>query len=155
MAEAKTERLRRIEEIENKITEEAGKVPEATARKTNRGVVISMGGALFAKGSSQIRNDAKARLKAVAETLKKYPDYKIVIEGHTDSIGSDEANLKISRERAYNFLMHMTDNEGIPLERLSSVGYGESRPIATNINEEGRKQNRRVDIVILTAPVSP
>ncbi len=114
-----------------------------------------MGGALFAKGSSQIRNDAKARLKTVAETLKKYPDYKVVIEGHTDSIGSEESNLKISRERAYNFLMHMTDNEGIPLERLSSVGYGESRPIATNINEEGRKQNRRVDIAILTAPVSP
>ncbi|MFC1714441.1 OmpA family protein [Candidatus Poribacteria bacterium] len=155
MAKAKTDRLRKIEEIESKIMEEAAKIPEATTRKSNRGVVISMGGDLFVKGSSQIVNDAKARLKAVAETLKKYPDYKVVIEGHTDSIGSDEANLKVSRERAYNFLMHMTDNEGIPLERLSSVGYGESRPIATNINEEGRKQNRRVDIVILTAPVSP
>jgi outer membrane protein OmpA-like peptidoglycan-associated protein len=155
MAEAKTERLRKIEEIESKVMEEAGEISEVTARKTNRGVVISMGGALFGKGSSQISKDAKARLKTVAEILKKYLDYKVVIEGHTDSVGSDESNLKISRERAYNFLMHMVDQEGIPLERLSSVGYGESRPIASNINEEGRRQNRRVDIVILTAPVSP
>jgi len=155
MAEAKTERLRRIEEIENKIMAEAADISEVTVRKTNRGVVISMGGALFAKGSSQIRNEAGARLKTVAEILKKYPEYKVIIEGHTDSVGSDEPNLKISRERAYNFLKHMTDSEGIPLERFSSVGYGESRPIASNINEDGRKQNRRVDIVILTAPVSP
>ena len=155
MAEAKTARLRKIEKIENEIIEAAGKIPEVIARRTNRGVVISMGGALFAKGSSQIRNDAEARLKTVAEILRKYPDYKVVIEGHTDSIGSEESNLKISRERAYNFLMHMKDHEGMPLERLSSVGYGESRPIASNIDEEGRRQNRRVDIVILTAPVSP
>jgi outer membrane protein OmpA-like peptidoglycan-associated protein len=155
MTEAKTERLRKIEAIENKIMEESEKIADTTVRKTNRGVVISMGGNLFAEGSSQVRNEAKARLKTVADILKNYPDYKVVIEGHTDSIGSDEANLKISRERADNFLMHMVDQEGIPLERVSSVGYGESRPVASNINEEGRRQNRRVDIVILTAPVSP
>ena len=155
MAKASTERLRKIQEIENKIMKEAGKIPDANIRRTNRGVVISMGGDLFAKGGSQIRNDAKAKLKTVAEILKKYPGYKIVIEGHTDSIGADESNLKISRERANNFLTYLVDNEGIPLERLSSVGYGESRPIASNINEDGRRQNRRVDIVILTAPVLP
>jgi len=155
MAEAKTEHKRRIEEIENNIMEEAGKIPDTSVRRANRGVVVSMGGVLFAQGSSQIRNDARGRLKMVAELLKKYPDYKIIIEGHTDSIGSEEANLKISGERAHNFLRYMVDHEGIPLERLSSVGYGESRPIAANINEAGRRQNRRVDIVILTAPVSP
>ena len=155
MAEAKTERLRRIQEIEAEIMEAAGKIADTNARETNRGVVISMGGALFAKGSSQIRNEAKSRLKTLAEILKKYSEYKIVIEGHTDSIGSDESNLKISRQRADNFLMHLVDQEGMPLERLSSVGYGESRPIASNMNEAGRRQNRRVDVVILTAPVSP
>jgi outer membrane protein OmpA-like peptidoglycan-associated protein len=155
MAKAKAERRRKIEEIESNIMEEAGKVPETSVRRTNRGVVISMGGALFAQGSSQIRNDARARLTMVAELLKIYSDYKIVIEGHTDSVGSEEANLEISSERAYNFLRYMVDREDIPLERLSSVGYGESRPIASNINEAGRRQNRRVDIVILTAPVSP
>ena len=155
MAEAKTERKRKIEEIESNIMEEAGEISETTVRRTNRGVIISMGGALFAPGGSQIRSDARARLKMVAEVLKKYSDYKIVIEGHTDSVGSEETNVKVSTERAHNFLRYMVDTEGIPLERLSSVGYGESRPIATNINEDGRRQNRRVDIVILTALVSP
>ena len=155
MARAKTEHKRKIEEIESNIMEEAGKIPSVSVRGTNRGVVISMGGVLFAQGSSQIRNDARARLKMLVELLKRYPDYKIITEGHTDSVGPEEANLKISSERAYNFLRYMVDREGIPLERLSSVGYGESRPIASNINEAGRRQNRRVDIVILTTPVSP
>lgn len=155
MAKAKTERLRKLEEIENSIIAEAEKIPEVTVRKTARGVIISMGGDLFSKGGSQIRDDAKVKLKTVAEILKKYSDYKVVIEGHTDSVGSDDSNLKISRERANNFLTHIAEQEGIPLERLSSIGYGESHPIVSNINEEGRRQNRRVDIVILTAPVSP
>jgi outer membrane protein OmpA-like peptidoglycan-associated protein len=155
MAEAKSAHERKVEEIESEIAEEAGKIPETTVRRTNRGVVVSMGGVLFAQGSSQIRREAQPRLEMLAELLKKYPEYKVIIEGHTDSIGSEEANLKISTERAYNFLRYMADREGIPLERLSSVGYGESRPIASNINEAGRRQNRRVDTVILTAPVSP
>ena len=155
MAEAKTKQNKEIEEIENRIIEEARKIPEASARSTDRGVVISMGGELFSAGGSQVRKDMRDRLKILSELLKKYPDHKVVIEGHTDSVGSDESNLKISTERAQNFLRYLADNEGIPLERLSSVGYGESRPIASNINEEGRRQNRRVDIIILTTPVSP
>jgi outer membrane protein OmpA-like peptidoglycan-associated protein len=155
MAEAKTRQNKEIQEIESKIIEEARKIPEASARSTDRGVVISMGGELFSAGGSQVRKDMRDRLKTLSELLKKYPDHKVVIEGHTDSVGSEESNLKISTERAHNFLRYLADNEGIPLERLSSVGYGESRPIASNINEEGRRQNRRVDIVILTTPVSP
>ena len=154
-AEAKARQKREIEEIENSIMEEAGKIPETAVRKTDRGVTISIGSALFATGSSQIRSDARPRLKMLAELLKKHSDYKVIIEGHTDSVGSEEANLKISTDRAHNSLRYMVDREGIPLERLSSVGYGESRPIASNINEAGRRQNRRVDIVILTVLVSP
>lgn len=155
MVEVKTADRRKLEEIENSIMEVAGQIPESTVRKTSGGIVISMGGNLFAQGGSQIRNEAKARLKALAELLKKYPDYRVIVEGHTDSIGSDESNLKISTNRAANFLKYMVGNELIPLDRLSSIGYGESRPIASNINEAGRRQNRRVDIIILTAPTSP
>jgi outer membrane protein OmpA-like peptidoglycan-associated protein len=155
MAEAKTADRKKLEEIENSIMQEAAGIPESSVRKTKDGIVISMGGDLFAQGGSQIRNEAKARLKTLAELLKKYPDYRVIIEGHTDSIGSDDSNLKISTERAANFLKYMVDNENIPLERLSSIGYGETRPIASNINEAGRRQNRRVDVVILTAPTLP
>jgi len=154
MAEAKTRQAKEIKEIENRIVEEAGKIPEASVRSTDRGVVIIMGGDLFSRRNN-IRKEVQDNLKALAELLKRYPDYKVIIEGHTDSSGSEESNLKISNERALNFLRYLVDNEGIPLERLCSVGYGESRPIASNINEEGRRQNRRVDIIILTTPVSP
>jgi len=155
MIEAKSEHQRKTEETENSIREAATKIPEVTVRKTKKGVVISMGGDLFAPGSSQIKGDAQGRLRQVADLLKKYAEYKIIVEGHTDSVGSEESNLKISSERALNFLRYMVDHEKIPLERLSSVGYGESQPVASNINEAGRRQNRRVDIVILTTPISP
>ncbi len=154
MAEAKTRQAKEIKEIESKIIEEAGRIPEARARSTDGGVVIIMGGDLFSRRNN-IRKEVQDNLKALADLLKKYPDYKVIIEGHTDSSGSEESNVKISNERALNFLRYLVDNEGIPLERLSSVGYGESRPIASNINEEGRRQNRRVDVIVLTTPVSP
>jgi len=155
MAEAMTANREKMEEIERGIMEAAAKIPESTVRRGNDGIIISMGGDLFAQGGSQIRNEAKARLKKLAELLKKFPGYRIIVEGHTDSTGSNESNLKVSANRAANFLKYMVDTESIPLDRLSSVGYGESHPIASNINEVGRRQNRRVDIVILTSPISP
>jgi outer membrane protein OmpA-like peptidoglycan-associated protein len=155
MIQAKTEQKRKIEEIQDSIIQEAANITESITRRTDEGIIISMGGDLFTKGSSQIRKDAQPRVKMVADLLRKYPAYSVVIQGHTDSIGSDESNLRISSERARNFLRYLVDQEGIPLGRLSSVGFGESRPIASNINEAGRRQNRRVDIFILTNPVLP
>jgi outer membrane protein OmpA-like peptidoglycan-associated protein len=155
LAEAKKELNEKIQQVESNITEEAGQIPETTVRKVNRGIVISMGGNLFDQGSSRISSEAQPRLKQLAEILKKHNEYNIIIEGHTDSIGPEGTNLKISNDRAANFLKYLVDKEDIPRERLSSVGYGESRPITSNLNEAGRRQNRRVDIVILTNPVSP
>ena len=155
ISEAKTDHERRTAETESKIAEEAEGIPEVVVRRTTMGVVISMGGTLFTPGGSQVSTEARDKLKAAAELLKRYPNYRIIVEGHTDDLGSEDTNLGISTERAHNFLRYMVDKEGISLERLSSVGYGESRPIASNADEAGRRQNRRVDIVILTKPVSP
>ncbi|MBD3182007.1 OmpA family protein [Candidatus Poribacteria bacterium] len=155
MVEAKNEQDRKIAEIENDIIQNAQNIPESSIRRTEAGVVISMGGNLFSQGSSRIREDIKDRMKSLADILRKYPQIKLIIEGHTDSQGSDESNLKISTERAHNFLRYLVDQENIPLKNLSSVGYGETRPIASNINEEGRRQNRRVDVVFLTKALDP
>jgi OOP family OmpA-OmpF porin len=79
---------------------------------------------------------------------------KILIEGHTDAIGSEEYNLILSKKRAQAVLDFMV-SQGVAADRLSSEGYGESRPVADNETEEGRQKNRRVDLVIQDAPASP
>lgn len=87
-------------------------------------------------------------LKKVGDTLKKYPGATAVIEGHTDSVGSDKANLKLSERRANSVRTYIIDKFGIEPGRLSAKGYGESKPIATNDTAKGRKINRRVVAVL-------
>lgn len=155
MAQAKAERDRKITEIEKSITEEAVKIPDTAVRKIQNGVVISMSGELFAQGGIQLKKEAQSRMKMLADILKKYPNCKVIIEGHTDDTGNEESNLKISTNRAHNFLRYLVEQEGITLGMLSSVGYGQTQPIASNATEDGRKQNRRIDVVILSALISP
>lgn len=148
LAEAKSELKKKTEAIEKNINEEASKIPETTARKTNKGIVISLTGDIFTQ-NNKIKNEAQDRMKQLAGILKKYPDYKIVIEGHTDDKGSDETNLKTSSEKAYNFMQYLVTQEGIPLDILSSVGVGKLKPLVPNIDDESRRQNRRIDVLII------
>jgi outer membrane protein OmpA-like peptidoglycan-associated protein len=148
IAEAKSKLKSKAEEIEKNIVDETSKIPETTAKKTNKGIVISMTGDIFTQGN-KIKNESQDRIKKLAEILKKYPDYKFIIEGHTDDTGSDETNLKMSNERAYNFMRYLVDQEKIPMDMLSSVGYGESKPVIPNTDDNSRRQNRRIDILIL------
>jgi outer membrane protein OmpA-like peptidoglycan-associated protein len=71
-----------------------------------------------------------------------------VVEGHTDSYGSDSANFILSQDRADAVRQFLIGNMGIDPERLSSIGYGETRPVATNETAEGRARNRRIDLVL-------
>jgi OOP family OmpA-OmpF porin len=79
----------------------------------------------------------------------KYPDTKIAIEGHTDSIGSNEYNQKLSERRANSVKNYIIDNFGIDAKRLRAEGFGETRPIADNNTDEGRQRNRRVESVLI------
>jgi OOP family OmpA-OmpF porin len=80
--------------------------------------------------------------------MKAYPNMTIRIEGHTDNVGSDTYNQKLSEDRARAVFTYLqSKNMG---NRASSIGYGESKPIATNETDEGRAQNRRVEFVILS-----
>jgi outer membrane protein OmpA-like peptidoglycan-associated protein len=78
--------------------------------------------------------------------LKEHPDWNIRVEGFTDNVGSREANVKLSSDRA-DAVMNWLAEHGIDRGRLSSKGYGESRPVASNSTEEGRAKNRRVQLV--------
>jgi len=100
---------------------------------------------LFDTGKATIRQESYAVLQSIVDIMKEYPNTYFVIEGHTDSVGSDKSNQTLSDNRAKSVRDYLV-TIGMDGSRLSSVGYGESRPIATNNTKAGRQQNRRVEI---------
>lgn len=103
---------------------------------------------LFATGSSAVRPDLQRDLGAVASNLQAYPDSTIQIVGHTDSDGEAGFNQQLSEGRA-SAVASVLINNGVSPSRIQSFGRGESQPVASNLNPQGKAQNRRVEIVIL------
>ncbi|MFS4469670.1 DUF5723 family protein [Maribacter sp. 2210JD10-5] len=100
---------------------------------------------LFNSGKSSIKDESTAVLVDILKILNEYPNANFVIEGHTDSIGSVQTNQRLSESRA-KAVMDFLVKSGIAANRLSAIGYGESKPIATNMYKDGRQKNRRVEI---------
>ena len=98
----------------------------------------------FEHSSSRLRSDSYGVLNQIVEILNEYPDYRLEISGHTDNTGADDFNQNLSEQRAKACFDYLA-SQGVPPRRLSYVGYGESRPIATNDTREGRQLNRRVE----------
>lgn len=103
---------------------------------------------MFDVNSSVIKPGAYQEIDRVAEVLNKYPQTRIRIEGHTDSTGSEDYNLKLSQQRA-EAVKNALVTRGIDSARIETVGLGESSPIADNTTEAGRQMNRRVKVVII------
>ena len=122
----------------------------SVVREDERGTVIIMSGSLlFPSGKDQLSDTAEQHLDQVAEALKKQPESaRFRVEGYTDSSGSEQRNKQLSINRA-RAVADQLEDEGIDEDRIESVGYGEERPIATNDSDEGRAENRRIEIVIL------
>lgn len=117
------------------------------ARVEGRGIVLTLDDLHFDTGSAQINSSDVATLLKVVNFLKKYPELEVIIEGHTDSIGSAEANRVLSRARALSVYEQLVQL-GIEKQRLSIIALGEDYPLAPNDTPEGRQQNRRVEVVI-------
>ena len=100
---------------------------------------------LFDTGKSSIKAESTSVMVDIIQILNEYPTAKFTVEGHTDSVGSDKLNQKLSEERA-NSVRDFLIDKGIDSSRLSAIGYGEEKPIATNNTRAGRAQNRRVEI---------
>lgn len=100
---------------------------------------------LFDTGKSTIKPQSEPVLNNIADILDDYPNVAFRIEGHTDSVGSESFNKKLSQDRAQSVMNYLID-KGIPSERMTAVGYGEERPLADNSTSEGRRSNRRVEI---------
>jgi OmpA-OmpF porin, OOP family len=95
-----------------------------------------------------IEREDKEKLRAVGTFLTKYPDTTAQIEGHTDDVGTAEANLKLSQRRAQSVVSYLESNFPIAASRLTAVGYGDTRPVADNRTQEGKRMNRRIDAVM-------
>lgn len=100
---------------------------------------------LFDTGKSSIKTESREVLADIVKILNEYPDAKFTVEGHTDSVGSEKLNQRLSESRAGSVKDYLVSN-GVSQSRLSSRGYGESNPVASNKTRDGRKQNRRVKI---------
>ena len=105
---------------------------------------------MFDFASAQIKPTAYDALKSAATAIRAHPNAEVSIEGHTCDIGGDAYNIKLSTERATSVYKYLIEKERIAKDRLSVMGYGESRPIMQNDSEENRAQNRRVEIIITT-----
>jgi outer membrane protein OmpA-like peptidoglycan-associated protein len=113
-----------------------------------RGTVIMLpGSVLFASGKADLLPTAQVKLNAVADALKDQDDRKIVVEGHTDSQGSEQSNMVLSQRRAQSVRDYLV-SRGVAADAISASGVGQGRPIADNKSAEGRADNRRVEIVI-------
>jgi chemotaxis protein MotB len=120
-----------------------------------KGLVISvLGDLLFDSGKAQIRSEGIAVLDKIARVLEEnVPQLNVGIEGHTDNqpirFSGWKSNWELSTARALSVLHYLAEKKGISPQRLSAIGYGEYRPVATNDTIDGRQANRRVEIVIL------
>jgi outer membrane protein OmpA-like peptidoglycan-associated protein len=120
----------------------------AKIERVGEGILISFdSGILFGYDSSTLQPEAKANISKLADILKKYPDSNILITGHTDSDGSENYNQTLSEKRAQS-VSDYTMYKGIISSRLSTIGLGETEPVASNDTNDGKQLNRRVEIAI-------
>ncbi len=123
-----------------------------TVREESRGIVMTLSGSvLFAFNQSTLLPSAQTTLKQVAETILGSEGRRLLVEGHTDSIGSASYNYRLSQRRA-DAVRSFLISSGYPSELIEARGIGKDRPVASNANAEGRANNRRVEIIILREP---
>jgi outer membrane protein OmpA-like peptidoglycan-associated protein len=123
------------------------------ARPTDRGLVLTLGDVLFVSGHSELRAGSSEHLNRLVSFLNRYPERSAVIEGYTDSVGTQEYNQGLSERRAESVRSYLIA-QGVDSSRLAASGRGESNPVADNASSDGRQQNRRVEVVISNAAVA-
>lgn len=142
--------LARLQAEQQKTQEELRKTLSqlASVREEARGLIVTLPGSIyFDVNKSDVKPAMRARLTEIAKALATVPNRRVLVEGHTDSDGSSEYNLQLSRLRA-NSVRSVLVAGGVSPDRIEAQGYGETRPVATNATAAGKAQNRRVEIVI-------
>jgi outer membrane protein OmpA-like peptidoglycan-associated protein len=125
-------------------------INELNAKKTARGLVITLGDVLFRSNKANLQSGGLRNLDKLADFLNQYPDYKLLVEGYTDSRGSVDMNQELSDRRAYSVRTALVDS-GVNSDRVKTRGYGEDYPVADNDTASSRQMNRRVEIILSDA----
>jgi outer membrane protein OmpA-like peptidoglycan-associated protein len=127
-------------------------------RDTARGLIVNMSDVLFDFNQATLLPGAREKLAKVSGILLAHPTLQIKVEGHTDSVGTDDYNMQLSQRRADAVLQYLTSN-GIPAANVSAIGLGKADPVASNDTAPGRQQNRRVELVVsgdvIGQPINP
>jgi outer membrane protein OmpA-like peptidoglycan-associated protein len=123
------------------------------ATVSDRGIVLTLGDVLFTSGRADLKASASGRLNKLVSFLNQYPNRTVMIEGFTDSVGTDDYNLALSQRRAESVRSHLM-SQGIDATRLTASGKGESDPLESNDTAMGRQQNRRVAVIINNPPIA-
>jgi len=118
------------------------------AKQTDRGAVITLGDVLFDFNRADLKPGAQQNLYRLVSFLRENTDRELLVEGHTDSVGSDAYNIELSQRRADSVRAFLVQN-GVGPERILTSGFGKAYPVASNDTPEGRQQNRRVEVIIL------
>ena len=142
-ARAATAQAQTAEERAKSLEQE---LADLKGKKTDRGVVVTMGDVLFDTGKATLKPGAYSTIDRLATVLKEDSSRRVMIEGHTDSVGSDEYNQGLSERRAQSVQAALFER-GVEASQISTVGKGKTTPVASNDTAAGRQQNRRVELV--------
>jgi len=116
-------------------------------KKRRYGLIVNLSDVLFDTAQATLKPGAREKLARVSGILVTHPDLKLEIEGHTDSVGSEPYNQGLSERRAESVRSYLV-SQRIAAQTITTAGFGESRPVATNATAAGRQQNRRVELVV-------
>lgn len=143
--QARLQAQQQTEQMRQRLLEQLNSVLQT--RETARGLVANMPDVLFDTGKSTLKPTARERLAKIAGIVLAYPDLKLQIEGYTDGTGSEEFNQQLSEKRAAAVRDYLV-TQGVSLNNVTAQGYGMNNPVASNSTADGRRQNRRVDLVV-------
>jgi outer membrane protein OmpA-like peptidoglycan-associated protein len=121
-------------------------------RETARGLIVNMSDVLFDTGKYTLKPGAREKLAKVSGIILAHPGLKLQVEGHTDNVGSDEYNERLSEQRADSVRDYLV-SQGLSGEAISAIGLGKTMPVTTNSTAVGRQQNRRVELVVSGEPI--
>jgi outer membrane protein OmpA-like peptidoglycan-associated protein len=145
-AKAEAERAQKAAaDLRAQLLEQFNRILET--RDTPRGLVVNMGDVLFDFGKYDLRTEAREKLAKLSGIILGHPGLNLAVEGHTDNVGSDEVNQKLSEQRAESVRGYLV-KQGLADNTVTSRGFGKTTPVADNSSAAGRQQNRRVEIVV-------
>jgi outer membrane protein OmpA-like peptidoglycan-associated protein len=143
-------RAREADIVKSQLAATQQQLADLQAKKTERGMVVTLGDVLFDSGQATLKPGASLVLDRLATFMSQNPQTKVRIEGHTDSTGSADFNQTLSQRRADAVAIAL-ENRGLSSDRVTAIGRGQDFPVASNSSAAGRQQNRRVEIVFSDA----